>query len=221
MRNTLIPGLLVTALLEVACAATPQQPASSTSVVLEPRHRELREDRAANEIYGRARALDLAGRCDDASVVYDEFAATVRVSNPEAADRALEYAKLCIPARPDESVAGYMSIAVLSREWPKVLELYAVAPREAPRAWLEYDRAVALSGLGRTDEAVVAFDKARDAFGKDERGRAISMYGRARAYVEGHRCADAGVAYSDYAAFVRPTDPTSATLAIDYARMCR
>jgi hypothetical protein len=81
---------------------------------------------------------------------------------------------------------------------------------------------MALGHVGRTDEAASAFDRADGLFTAQQNawGRSITLYGRARAYDEANRCADASRAYQDYAAFVRPTDAASAEDAMKFAKVC-
>jgi len=81
-------------------------------------------------------------------------------------------------------------------------------------AWPRYQRAVALHHLGRTDSAVSDYLEAEARFGgRDRWGKAISIYGRARAFADIGRCNEASAAYNEYAAFVGSFDPPSASLA--------
>ena len=73
-----------------------------------------------------------------------------------------------------------------------------------PSPWLEYNRGVALAELGRTDEAIAAFAAAERSFGTDDmsrHGRAVAIYGRARALKKAGRCPEARRACDEYARF--------------------
>lgn len=88
--------------------------------------------------------------------------------------------------------------------------------------WGHYDRAVALQHLRQTDAAAAAYREAEARFASLDRwGKAISIYGRARAFAEAGRCEDAGAAYREYAEFVRSFEPTAVDMALEYARQCR
>lgn len=91
---------------------------------------------------------------------------------------------------------------------------------DAKDPWPYYDRGSALIGLKRTEEAVSSFKDAENLFGDNWWGRSIATYGRARAYEEAGRCADAAKAFQEYAAFVGGHDPDGAKLALRYAREC-
>jgi Flp pilus assembly protein TadD len=94
----------------------------------------------------------------------------------------------------------------------------------SPSPWLDYDRAEALAGLGRTDEAVEAFRKAEQRFRtapEDRAGESAAKWGRARALAEAGRCSEARGAYDEYAAFVAAFDPPAANLAATRALECR
>jgi len=126
------------------------------------------------------------------------------------------------PATELDPRTNQVSQALASRNYETVLALTEV-PSTAPRgAWLDYDRASAFVGLGRTDEAVVAFKgaEARFARANDPEGQAVAIWGRARALAEAGRCAEARSAYADYEAAVRLTDPRAAEMAAVYAGAC-
>jgi len=80
----------------------------------------------------------------------------------------------------------------------------------------------AFVGLGRTDEAVVAFRAAEARFARanDPEGQAVAIWGRARALAEAGRCAEARSAYADYEAAVRLTDPRATEMAAVYSDAC-
>jgi hypothetical protein len=94
----------------------------------------------------------------------------------------------------------------------------SVEPRNP---WAHYDRAAALHGLGRTDEAVAEFQLAQQSFsGADPWGRSLAMYGRANVLAQAGRCGPAAAAFEEYAAFVQAADPESAAMARTYAKGC-
>jgi tetratricopeptide (TPR) repeat protein len=179
-------------------------------------------------IYGRARALADAGRCGEARATYADFASFVRDTAPQAADMALRYGKECQEARTiSDQRAADVAVAVVARDYTRALQLadsgVAGHPREAD-PWLDYNRAVALVETGRFDDAVTAFTIAEREFGganENRWGRAISIYGRARALEAGLRCTEAKRAYEEFASLVRNDDPSSATTALDVARRCK
>jgi hypothetical protein len=133
--------------------------------------------------------------------------------------------------------------ALDARDYVRVLAL-TESPSSAPTgAWLDYDRAAALTGLGRTDEAAEVFKKAELRFAEagdearrspaigarardlyvagDQMGRSVAIWGRARALSEAGRCAEARSAYQEYEAFVRQGDPRAAEMAVACSRACR
>jgi Flp pilus assembly protein TadD len=67
------------------------------------RRAELRFAQTGNDagrsasMFGRARALDEAGRCSEARSAYQEFQNFVRLSDPLAAEMAASYAGMCRP----------------------------------------------------------------------------------------------------------------------------
>jgi tetratricopeptide (TPR) repeat protein len=157
-------------------------------------------------IYGRARALTGAGRCAEAHVAYQEYADLVRVADPRAAEMALAYASNCRekgdPAA--DRAATNATNALIAGDYRGTLEAAAATRASETSPWLEYDRAVALAELGRTDEAVTAFRVAERRFGDDENGRhgrAVAIDGRARALEKAGRCAEAQRACDEYASF--------------------
>lgn len=178
-------------------------------------------------IYGRARALDDAGRCGEARATYADFASFVRDTAPEAAQMAVRYGKECQEPKTSSSKhAADVAVAVVARDYTRALELAdaGVTGRREADPWLYYNRAVALVETGRFDDAVTAFTIAEREFGgADENpwGRAISIYGRARALDAGLRCTEAKRAYEEFASLVRKDDPSSAATALDVARRCK
>jgi tetratricopeptide (TPR) repeat protein len=179
-------------------------------------------------IYGRARALDDAGRCNEAKMAYGEFASLVQSSDAKAADMARSYASLC---RADKTVrvdpvTSDVSTAVVARDYARALSLAKQAPdTNGSRPWLDYNRGVALAELRKTDEAVQAFEAAERGFAASDRkdptirwGRSVAIYGRARALDTADRCAEAKKAYGEYESFVQ--DRQAADVARAIAARC-
>ena len=156
-------------------------------------------------IYGVARALEDAGRCTGASDAYAEFAAFIESSAPAAARMARSYAKECGQPHPRAGDAT------------------------ASLAWLDYNRGVALSDAGRTDEAVRAFEAAAGGFAADEGvpragntsgwGKSIAVYGVARALDNAGRCSEAIKAYQEYATLA--PDRARAGIALATSKKCK
>jgi hypothetical protein len=113
--------------------------------------------------------------------------------------------------------------ALGARDYPRVLTLTEPSSNAPADPWLEYDRASALAALGRTDAAVAAFQRAELHFVEtgDDAGRSVSLWGRALALDEAHRCAEARLAYTAYEDFVRLRDPRGAEMAEAHAASCR
>jgi tetratricopeptide (TPR) repeat protein len=86
--------------------------------------------------------------------------------------------------------------------------------------WAHYDRAVALGGLGRVDQAVAEYRLAQAHFGDDAWGKSIAIYGRAHLLAEHQRCEQAEAAYEEYASFVARDAPKDAEMALAYAGNC-
>lgn len=165
-------------------------------------------------MYGRARAFELVGDCTAAQSAYEQYADAVRRFDAKSADMAVSYASLCAPRSYPDAVLSAATAAILARDDSRALALLDSDPSRSP--WVQYERGVALAGLHRTDEAVKAFDSARDTF-EDRRDRAMAVYGKARAYHDALRCGDAITAYREYASMASPAD---AELARAYSREC-
>jgi Tfp pilus assembly protein PilF len=89
-------------------------------------------------------------------------------------------------------------------------------------AWAHYNRAAALAGLNRVDEAVTAYDSAATAFAtSDKRGRSLALWGKAHLLYRTGRCEQASQAFAEYSKFVGSSDPQAAELANHRASTCR
>jgi len=89
-------------------------------------------------------------------------------------------------------------------------------------AWAHYNRAAALAGLNRIEEAVAAYDQAAGAFAaSDKRGKSLALWGKAHALYRSGRCEQASTAFADYTMAVGASDPQSVELASHRATTCR
>lgn len=177
-------------------------------------------------IYGRARARGDIGRCDEAKRAYEEFAWLTRPTDPAAADMAMGYAQQC-QARtpgpgPDAQILGDMTAALVAENYRQVLVLREKLPASSStNPWAEYTVASALVGLGKTDEAIVAFGRAENAFGDlDPKGRALATWGRARSLSLAGRCPEASQAFDAYIEAVGSSDPAAVRMAETSAKQC-
>ena len=132
---------------------------------------------------------------------------------------ATELTSAEISTRLAEEAAGAVRGGGAERALALADRAVAISPTSA---LAHYDRAVALQQLGRADAAVEDYREAERRFGLSEvKGKSIAIYGRARALADAGRCAEAHVAYQEYADFVRFFDPRAADLALEYAKNCR
>jgi tetratricopeptide (TPR) repeat protein len=199
------PVRILVAIFAAGCASAAAPPRLTSAAV-------------PGSTYGRAHALDVAGRCVEAGEAYRQYADAVRASDPASADLALSYAPMCKPRAEVDPVLTEAVTASMAGDDARALALLA---RAAPGPFRDYDRGVALAGLRRTDEAARAFDAAERSFpAADVAHRAMAVFGKARAYDDERRCADAIRAYEQYADLVRASDPASADMAIRYSRQC-
>lgn len=175
-------------------------------------------------MYGEARAYDLAGRCFEAVMGYEKYAAFVRPREPRSARAAIDVARDCHEVPLGDPALTRTADALAASDYTRALALAERVEPATPtaRAWVAYDRGEALTALRRTDEAVAAFRRAQDAFDEagDARGRAVAAWGIARVLEEANRCDDARRAYVAYERLVRPTDARSADMAASHAREC-
>jgi tetratricopeptide (TPR) repeat protein len=178
-------------------------------------------------LYGRARALDDAGRCKDARAAYEAYAARVRATDPTSAEIARACARACVERMAPAPEMTTIDAALMRGDNERALDSasarLATARTDRERAWLQEARAAALAALGRTGEAVKALDEAARALesAPDLRAeRARVLYRKAHALASASRCAEATAAYAEYAAFARPFDPEGADAATRYAADC-
>ena len=88
-------------------------------------------------------------------------------------------------------------------------------------AWAHYNRAAALAGLNRIDEAVAAYDQAAGAFAaSDKRGKSLALWGKAHVLYRTGKCAQASEAFTEYTKFVGSSDPQATELASHRATTC-
>jgi len=88
-------------------------------------------------------------------------------------------------------------------------------------AWAHYNRAAALAGLNRTDEAVAAYDQAAGAFAAtDKRGKSLALWGKAHLLYRTGKCTQAREAFDAYTKFVGSSDPQATELASHRATTC-
>lgn len=127
------------------------------------------------------------------------------------------------PAPPVDPRSTLAANALGAQDYALVLALTENTKDSDVGAWLDYDRAAALTGLQRTDEAVEVFERAEERFraGGDEYGRAKAVWGRARALAGAGRCAEARLAFDDYRQLVRLEDPRGAEMAAAESAACR
>jgi tetratricopeptide (TPR) repeat protein len=88
-------------------------------------------------------------------------------------------------------------------------------------AWAHYNRAAALAGLNRIDEAVAAYDQAAGAFAaSDKRGKSLALWGKAHVLYRTGKCAQATEAFAEYTKFVGSSDPQATELASHRSTTC-
>jgi tetratricopeptide (TPR) repeat protein len=176
-------------------------------------------------IYARARALDLAGRCTEAQDIYHQYADFVADREPSSAKAALRVAATCREVPADDAALTTVALSLRDGDYSGALSLVErIQPSSRlGDAWRAYDRAQALVGLHRTDEALASFETAEQRFseaGEGDRGRPLVEWAKGRALADAGRCAESKRAYDGYARLVRERDPQGAALATDYAKNC-
>jgi tetratricopeptide (TPR) repeat protein len=174
-------------------------------------------------VYGRARVLESAGRCGEARAEYERYARLVEASDPASATMARSYGAACkTPTAPAPELTA-IDEALMRGDAVTALALASEALRgtwkSAERAYFDEARGMALVGLGRTKEALAAFERAaqevQDASGSEVIG-ARALWNEGRAFREAAMCDQARKAWERYAAAV----PAEAEMAERYAREC-
>jgi tetratricopeptide (TPR) repeat protein len=142
-------------------------------------------------------------------------------SQPEAArpgaaqPAAAQPANLDRASRAAEALSHGNNMEALSR----ADEAVRINPKSG---WAHYNRAAALAGLNRIDEAVQAYDQASATFtANDTRGRSLAIWGKAHALYRAGRCTEASQAFSDYAKLVGSSDPQAVAMASDRSTSCK
>jgi hypothetical protein len=194
------------------CATASPPPQSSTTLTAAPII-----PASLNLLMG-ARALEHAGRCPQAKVVYARYAETVQPIDPRGAEQALAAAARCVA---DTDLRAVTRDIALHDDPSAVAAADQAASSGTTSPWLDYYRAVALADMGHTDEAVAAYRTAEQRLATDRWARSIAIYGRARALDDASRCAEASQAYEEYSDAVRPVDPRAADVALKVAAGCR
>jgi tetratricopeptide (TPR) repeat protein len=148
----------------------------------------------------------------------------VRRTNPASAQAALSVARDCHQVPSGEAALSQTVNALARGDYSNALALAERVEPSTPddSGWLEYDRGQALTGLRRTSEALLAFDKAEQLFTAvdDQRGRSDAAWGKARALELAGLCPEADRAYASYERIVGSSDPASAQMAAEHARAC-
>ncbi|HEV8325336.1 MAG TPA: hypothetical protein VG389_27250 [Myxococcota bacterium] len=163
----------------------------------------------------------------DARLIAGTIAAAGLLAGAPPALAALEQVHRVDVAAPAAREAARLSTdsadALMHGDYAQALALAERGVAEAPAdPWPQYLRGAALTRLMRTDEAVVAFQRAEAQFTADDMwGRSVATYGRAHVLDASGRCAEAGAAYRDYAALVQPHDAALAEMALRYASYCK
>jgi hypothetical protein len=138
------------------------------------------------------------------------------------------HGQLTPPSRPDPGSGPSIDLTSRAAEGlvhgnaPEALRLADQAIAADDRnPWAHYDRAAALADLRRVDEAVAEFKAAEARFPADDPwGRSVAIYGRANILEQGRSCAQAAVAFEEYARFVQGRDSKAAAMARQHAAEC-
>ena len=120
--------------------------------------------------------------------------------------------------REAEAAAGDVTLGKYTDALARADNAVRLAPTNP---WALYNRAAALHHLGRSGDAVAAYQNAEVQFGEDRWGRSLAIYGRARALDDVGQCDEAKRAYEQFAALVRSKDAPAADMAMGYATQCR
>ena len=85
---------------------------------------------------------------------------------------------------------------------------------DAKQPWAHYVRAEALVRLGRLDDGLAELRLAEHDFPADEHwSKSVAVWGRANAFYQVGRCAEAKTAFAEYIALVKADDKDAADLA--------
>ena len=197
-------------------------------------------------VYRRAIALELAGRCAEASTDLSRYAALVGRENPTLADDALTHLKFCVPPTPQQVAARQdreaLELAASNDKVHRAEELstssvralavgdYALALTKADAGlaivpddpWLLYNRGTALAGLERTDESLATLRQAERLFSASNiHGRSVAIYRRAMALEVAGRCEEEADELQRYAQLAKPADPEFVPHALAHVKLCK
>jgi tetratricopeptide (TPR) repeat protein len=173
----------------------------------------------AISLYGRAQTLANAGQCGDAKKAFGEYINFVTPFDPGGAANAREVAENCRPLH-DEALGQVYALLTEGRYGEALKVSDRVSKIWRSTGWFEYGTAIALGGVGRTDDAVAAFRRAELQFTEDPHQRAIMVYNRARVLDLAGRCDEARRGYDEYTQMVRASSPSDAGMASAAARRC-
>jgi tetratricopeptide (TPR) repeat protein len=150
------------------------------------------------------------------------FAALLLFSWATNAGAQLEPLKRTYPPGPAAPLTTQAVEAAIAGDHAKALSFAEDAIKADPKdPWGYYNRAGALAGLKRTDEAVAAFQDSETRFSaNDPWARSLAIWGEANALNQAGRCKEAAPAYERYAVFVENLDHEAAALAREYAKHC-
>lgn len=197
-------------------------------------------------VYRRAIALELAGRCAEASTDLSRYAALVGRDQPTLADDALAHLKFCVPPTPQQVAERQdreaLELAAANDKLHRAEELssfsvralaagnydMALAKAEAGLAiapddpWLLYNKGTALAGLERTDESLATLRRAERLFSSSNvHGRSVAIYRRAMALEVAGRCEEEADELQRYAQLARPADPEFVPHALAHVKLCK
>jgi tetratricopeptide (TPR) repeat protein len=168
-------------------------------------------------VIGTEAVLKLVSKLGSVAVVSLGFFAGAAEAQLAAPQRQVD------PGSPQSvRIAGQSAEALVQGRHQDALRIADSAlASDANNPWAHYHRGVALSELGRTDEAVSSFRAAEQTFSPADRwGKSIALYGRAHVLDQAGRCAEAKAAYEQYATYVQDSDPPAAGMARSYASAC-
>jgi tetratricopeptide (TPR) repeat protein len=170
----------------------------------------------AISMYGRAQTLANAGECEDAKKEFGQYITFVTPFDPGGAANARAVAENCRPLH-DEALGQVYQLLTEGRYGEALKVSDRVSKSWRTTGWFEYGTAIALGGVGRTDDAVAAFRRAELQFADDPHQHAITVFNRARVLDMAGRCDEARQAYDEYAGMAR----ADAGMATAMARRCK